>query len=84
MKLKGQIRRRNLAQGKEDLEQLVALDFDVVPFSPYHFRINGRLDVWPSSKKWFDKSTGRHNSYDSLIPFVQDFFTSTIGYVERT
>jgi hypothetical protein len=77
--MKSHKKTRNLIQGKEELEQLVALNFDVVQFAPYHFRINGRLDVWPSTKKWFDRATGRKGSYEILISFVHDFFTNQLG-----
>jgi hypothetical protein len=72
-------RRKNLTLGKEELEELVALDFEVVQFAPFHFRINGSLDVWPSTKKWYAGLSGRKGTYDSLIPFVYEFFTSKVG-----
>lgn len=62
----------NLKEGEEILEALVAMDYEVKQFSPYHFRINGRLDVWPSAKKWYDLKTQEKGVYASLMKFVKD------------
>jgi len=66
-------KRRNLAKGESALESLVAWDYRVVQFSEYHFRVNERLDVWPSSKKWFDTKTGRKGDYEELVSFVKGY-----------
>lgn len=66
--------RVNLSEGEKMLEILVAEDFQVVQFSEYHFRIEGRLDIWPSTRKWYDKKTMRKGSYGNLIPFIRKFF----------
>lgn len=67
------IRRNNLIKGEEELEILVAWDYRVRHLDTYHFRINDRLDVWPSSKKWFDQRTRRSGTYDNLESFVEGF-----------
>jgi hypothetical protein len=64
---------QNLQQGKTDLETLVAYDYTVEQFSDYHFRINGRLDVWPSSRRYYDQKTQRKGEYNSLEFFVRGF-----------
>lgn len=63
----------NLFQGEQDLEVLVAFDYKVVQFSEYHFRVNDRLDLWPTSKKWWDSKTMRKGEYDDLVQFVKGF-----------
>ena len=67
-------RLKNLAEGEEQMDILIAKDFHVERFSDYHFRINDRLDVWPSTKKWYDRLTMRKGEYNNLIEFVMDFF----------
>lgn len=64
----------NLHQGQSALEILVALDFQVHQFSEYHFRIGGRLDVWPSSRKFYDIKSHQKGVYDNLERFVQKHF----------
>lgn len=61
----------NLEEGHEALERLVAWDYEVQAFSDVHIRINDRLDVWPSTKRWFDKKTFRKGSYEDLESFVK-------------
>lgn len=66
-------RAENLSKGKYDLEVLVSYDYKVEQFSEYHFRINNRLDVWPTSKKYYDQRTMRKGEYDGLEKFVRQF-----------
>lgn len=63
----------NLGLGKHQLEILVAYDYVVTQCSEYHFKINKRLNIWPSSKKWFDQKTMRKGEYTDLIKFVKEF-----------
>lgn len=63
----------NLNAGKEALEVLVAHDYEVYQLSEYHFRINRRLDIWPSSKKWYDLKTTAKGQYEDLEKFVKLF-----------
>ena len=66
-------RRQNLKQGESELEQLVAFDYEVFQFSEYHFRINNRLDVWPSTHKWYDTRNKQKGMYKgSLFKFVKE------------
>lgn len=62
----------NLKEGEEALEILVAFDYRVIQFSPVHFRINERLDVWPSTKRWYDQKTFRKGAYDDLVKMVKN------------
>ena len=67
-------RKKNLEGGYEDLDILAAQDYDVHEFSQYHFRVNNRLDVWPSSKKYWDCQLGKKGTYENLVEFVNQFF----------
>jgi hypothetical protein len=72
--MKNKNKKRKLEHGLEDLDILAALDFRVKQFSPYHFRINERLDVWPSSKSCYDILAHRKQGYTDLARFVQYYF----------
>lgn len=63
----------NWKEGTEALESLIAWDYQVHPFSDIHFRINRRLDVWPSTKKWYDLKTHRKGEYQELEIFVKQY-----------
>jgi hypothetical protein len=65
-------RRESLKKGEEELEILVARDYEVRQMSEYHFRINGRLDVWPSTRKWYDLRSRRKGSYKSLAALAKE------------
>ncbi len=69
-------KKENWQKGTEALEILVAWDYKVQPFSDIHFRINDRLDVWPSTKKWYDLKTQRKGVYEELESFVKKFLTA--------
>jgi len=71
MKLTKQI---NLREGEIAFEMLVAFDYKVEQKNEYHFRINERLDVWPSTKKTYDIKSGRKYQYKDtkdLINYVR-------------
>jgi hypothetical protein len=68
-------RNKELQVRREELETLVAFDFDVKQFSPYHYRIEDRLDIWPSSKKWFDRITHAKGTYQSLLDLAHSRFS---------
>jgi hypothetical protein len=73
---------RNLRQAEDDFGRLVAYDHEILQLDEgYHFRINGRLDVWPSTKKWYDIKSHAKGEYENLFTFVmlrfEDHETST-------
>ncbi len=63
----------NLRKGEEDLEILVAWDYRVEQLSEYHFRINERLNVWPSTKKFYDANSQKKGKYETLSGLVKEF-----------
>lgn len=73
MTIKAEIKRLNLREGEEALEKLVAWDYKVYQFAASHFRINDRLDVWPSTKRWYDTVTRVSGTYIDLEHFVRGY-----------
>ena len=63
-----------LEQGYEELDILAALDFKVTEFSEYHHRINDRLDVWVSTKRWHDRARQTSGDYTDLVELVKKIF----------
>lgn len=68
-------KRQNLIEGAAALETLVAWDYRVHQFSDIHFRICGRLDVWPSTKRYYDHRSRAKGSFDDLERFVRANYT---------
>lgn len=76
-----QQKKQNLRENEFDVSKLVALyECEIKQMSEYHFRINDRVDFWPSSKKWWDKKTGRKGDYEDLVDFVKEYLH--LGMVE--
>ncbi len=69
-------KQKNWEAGTAAMENLVAFDFDVKAFSDIHFRINRRLDVWPTTKRWYDIRTHRKGAYEELERFVKAHFSA--------
>ena len=63
-----------LEKGEQELEVLTAFDFNVIRFNQFHFRINNRLDIWPSTRKSYDIISKRRNTYTDLIKYVKTHF----------
>lgn len=61
----------NLKAGEAALEILVAMDYRVEQFSSYHFRVNERLDYWPSTHVWYDQKTLRKGFATDIITLVK-------------
>jgi hypothetical protein len=66
---------QNLKTSEEEFEVLAACDHVIQQFSPLHFRIDGRVDVWPSTKKWYDRITFRKGSYTDLVQFARAYLS---------
>lgn len=65
------IKKANWESGTAALQNLAAWDYEVHPFSDIHFRINRRLDIWPSTKRYYDTKTHQKGDYDNLELFVK-------------
>jgi hypothetical protein len=70
-------KRQNLIDGAGALEALVAWGYHVHQFSDIHFRIAGRLDVWPSTKRYYDHLNRAKGSFENLERFVREHYTPT-------
>ena len=68
-------KRRLLEIGEEALEFLVGLDYEVVQLSEYHFRVCGRLDIFPSTRTWYDIRSRQRGQYNELKEFVINYFS---------
>ena len=54
----------------EKIEQLRSKGYTVQKFTDFHFRINNKIDVWPSVGKYWVKGTkvkGRYYDLNSLL-----------------
>ncbi len=60
--------------GTSQIQILIAQDYEVNAFSDIHFRINRRLDVWPSTKKWYDTRNHTKGTYKDLLTFAKQHF----------
>lgn len=65
--------RLNLMQGEAHLQMLVAQDYRVEQLSEYHFRINERLNVWPSTRKYYDANSQKKGTYKNILALVEEF-----------
>ena len=61
----------NLESGSEELAILVSNDYRVEQLSDYHFRVNERLHVWPSTRKFYDPNTQKKGRYEKLEELVK-------------
>lgn len=51
-------------------------DIRVVNEAGYQFRVNGRLDIYPTNKRWHDLKKNKRGGYESLLDFIPSFFSS--------
>ena len=65
---------RNLQEGLEAIDVLIALDFDVRRLTETHYRVNGRLDLWPTTRRYYDILSKQKGRYGDLAKFVRDHF----------
>ena len=48
--------------------------YDVEQRTDYHFRVNGRLDLWPIHNRWHDLLTQERGGAKNLARFVKERF----------
>lgn len=63
-------RAKRRAHEVSKLDHLLELAYEVQEFTPYHFRIEGVLDIYPTNKKYHDLRTGKRGYYNDLNEFV--------------
>lgn len=57
--------------------QLREWGYDVVQFTPWHFRVEGRLDFWLPRGKWYDFAT--HEKGQKPLDQIAFFFRARLG-----
>ena len=58
-------RRFDTSNVSDQIDVLLAHDYNVVQFNEGHIRINGRLDVWPTTRNSIDIATKRQRYFRS-------------------
>lgn len=56
------------------MARLYSKGYQIRRFTPYHFRINDRLDIFPVNRRWHDIKENRRGGYDDVFKFVSKFF----------
>lgn len=52
---------------------------EVERLSPYHVRIEKRLDIWPTTNRWYDLVTKEKGTYPDLLRFIIKRFESPVA-----
>ncbi len=53
--------------------------FDIEQKSAFHFRVNGRLDLWPTHNRYHDIRENKRGGYGDVVMFVREFFKGEGG-----
>lgn len=61
---------------KTYLPELARAGYTVRKITPYQFRIDDRLDVYPTNARWHDIKTGKRGGFEgkNLARFVRTYF----------
>jgi hypothetical protein len=51
----------------------------VVAFTPYHYRIDDKLDLYPVSRRYHWRETDERGDYPSITEVVDHFLAPTTG-----
>ena len=54
------------------MARLQTKGYRVHQFTPYQFRINGFMDVYPVNRKWHNIRTGERGTYQDVFVFVRE------------
>jgi hypothetical protein len=63
--------KQHIQKLKEDIEEL---GFEIVPFTDHHWRINGELDIWPTTKSYSNILTGNRGKYSNITEILAAAF----------
>lgn len=63
-------------KGRGEIERLKTKGYRIHEFTPYQFRINDVLDIYPMNKKWHDLVNNKRGAYTEVFSFVSAFFHS--------
>lgn len=70
------MRNRRRYQFRGDVQELRNVGFDVKEISAFQFRINDRLDIFPSNKRFHDIKTMKRGDIGNgrFCEFVKEYF----------
>lgn len=57
--------------GLADIEQLKAKGHKVLKLNDWQFRINGMLDIWPSTSKFHMLKSNKRGNYRNLVEWIE-------------
>jgi len=60
-------RRMRLPKRTDEIVALRNKNFDVRELTPYQFRVDGRLDLYPIHRRYHDTQTGERGNYTSAL-----------------
>ena len=64
----------NRADFERKIEEIRNEVGTVQKFTPYHYRIHERLDIWPSTRKWHDLQTKKSGEVQGdIADFIIDY-----------
>lgn len=61
--------RKNAEKRSVEVNNIMDLenaDYTVVELTPYQFRINNAVDIYPTNKKWFNLKIKQWGKYETL------------------
>lgn len=62
---------QNLEDAKDAFEILTAFDYDCRKCDEFHFKVNGHLNIYPTTKCFYDEKYHDKGMYDDLVYFVR-------------
>lgn len=71
----------NREQFDRTIDKLAGIYRDIKPLTPYQWRFNNQIDIYPSSCKYFDiktKTWGEYYSNERLIGFLEAYFKGEV------
>lgn len=73
-KRRKEMRATMLKKRTEELMELQSREFDIRRITPQHYRVNGRLDIWPEQNRWYDIKNFRRGYFSQIGYFVKHYF----------
>jgi hypothetical protein len=72
-------RRIRLARRTNEIKELTRAGFDIREITPYQFRIDGRLDIFPVHNRFHDIKTDERGGFKNIKTFVFDHLKKKEG-----
>ena len=66
-------RRARLPGRVEDIQHLVAKGFTVAELTPYHYRVDGALDLFPVHRRYHHLPSGKRGGYTNTTAIAVRF-----------